>query len=573
MLSVFAHPPFLVVDVALATSSACEDCLTLKPFATAVSEGWLDWREMTAIASSAPAIAAPPGPETSHWINRFAHFTDSTPDVRRDDETAPVAVRRHTYGTDLPAQPFPDPHWVATSEDCATLLSWPSDWATRDDWRAIDALTGRSTWPGMQPMATVYSGHQFGVWAGQLGDGRALLLGEWQADAASPSFELQLKGAGSTPYSRMGDGRAVLRSSIREFLCSEAMHALGVPTTRALAVAGSALPVRRETMETGAVVTRVAPSFLRFGHFEHFAHSNQHDALRRLVDFTIATYFPQVRDGADGLDPLHAWLAEVVRRTAAMVAHWQAVGFAHGVMNTDNMSILGLTIDYGPFGFLDGFDPGHICNHSDTQGRYAFARQPNVAWWNLHALGHALRPLCADPDTTLPAVLDRFGDIFTEAYSEHMRAKLGLELAEDGDKALLDDLLGLMAGERVDHTIAFRALGEFDRGTGATPPALRDLFITRSDADAWGERYLRRLGSETRSDADRRAAMNRANPKYILRNHLAQRAIAQASEGNFAEVRALHELLRHPYDEQPDQAHYAALPPDWAQHIEVSCSS
>ena len=528
---------------------------------------------MTDLVSTAPDVSAPVGPDSTHWINRLARFTQEEPDVRRDGETALVGVRRHTYGTDLPAQPFPEPHWVATSADCAALLSWPDDWAQRDDWRAVDVLTGRATWPGLQPMATVYSGHQFGVWAGQLGDGRALLLGEWQAVAGGASLELQLKGAGRTPYSRMGDGRAVLRSSIREFLCSEAMHALGVPTTRALAVAGSALPVRRESVETGAVVTRVAPSFLRFGHFEHFAHSNQHDALRRLVDFTIATQFPDLVDGKAGLDPLHAWLAEVVRRTAAMVAHWQAVGFAHGVMNTDNMSILGLTIDYGPFGFLDGFDPGHVCNHSDTGGRYAFARQPNVAWWNLHALGHALRPLCADPDTSLPAVLDAFGDLFTEAYSERMRAKLGLELAEDDDKALLDDLLGLMAGERVDHTIAFRALAAFDRGAGAAPSEFRDHFIARDQADAWGARYLRRLESEQRSDAERHAAMNRANPKYILRNHLAQHAIERADAGDFNEVRVLHELLRRPYDEQPDQARYAALPPDWARHIEVSCSS
>ncbi len=528
---------------------------------------------MTATAPSELAPAAPAGPDPARWINRFAHFTRDVPDVRRDDESPPVPMRRHTYGTDLPAQPFPDPHWVATSADCAALLAWPADWATRADWRSIDVLTGRASWPGLQPMATVYSGHQFGVWAGQLGDGRALLLGEWQASVEAASFELQLKGAGRTPYSRMGDGRAVLRSSIREFLCSEAMHALGVPTTRALAVAGSALPVRREAMETGAVVTRVAPSFLRFGHFEHFAHSNQPDALRRLVDFTIAAQFAELQDGRDGLDPLHAWLAEVVRRTAAMVAHWQAVGFAHGVMNTDNMSILGLTIDYGPFGFLDGFDPGHICNHSDTGGRYAFARQPNVAWWNLHALGHALKPLCADPDATLPPVLDTFGDLFTEAYSDRMRAKLGLATAEDGDKALLDDLLALMAGERVDHTIAWRALAAFDRGAGATPSAWRDHFMDRAAADAWGERYLRRLESEPRSDAERRAAMDAANPKYVLRNHLAQHAIEQAVAGDFGEVRALHELLRRPYDEQPDNARYAALPPDWARGIEVSCSS
>ena len=524
---------------------------------------------MTAIVSADPATAAPTGPAPAHWINRFARFTQGA--------AAPAAVavpgRRHTFGTDLPAQAFPEPHWVATSADCGDLLGWPADWATRTDWRAIDVLTGRATWPGLQTMATVYSGHQFGVWAGQLGDGRALLLGEWQADAASPSFELQLKGAGRTPYSRMGDGRAVLRSSIREFLCSEAMHALGVPTTRALAVAGAALPVMRESMETGAVVTRVAPSFLRFGHFEHFAHTNQIDALQRLVDFTIATQFPELVDGRDGLDPLHAWLAEVVRRTATMVAHWQAVGFAHGVMNTDNMSILGLTIDYGPFGFLDGYDPGHICNHSDTGGRYAFARQPNVAWWNLHALGHALRPLCADPDTTLPTVLDTFGAHFTEAYSGHMRAKLGLELALDDDKPLLDDLLALMAGERVDHTITWRSLAAFDRGSGATPAAFRDNFMARDAADTWGERYLGRLAAEARTDAVRQASMNRSNPKFVLRNHLAQAAIDQAVAGDFSEMRALHQVLRLPFDEQPQAARYAALPPDWAQHIEVSCSS
>ena len=263
----------------------------------------------------------------------------------------------------------------------------------------------------------------------------------------------------------------------------------------------------------------------------------------------------------------------MVRRTAATVAHWQAVGFAHGVMNTDNMSILGLTIDYGPFGFLDGYDPGHICNHSDSGGRYAFGRQPNVAWWNLHALGHALRPLCDDPDTSLPAVLDTFGDHFVTAYSDRMRAKLGLEQAADGDKALLDDLLGLLAGEQVDHTMALRALAEFDRGHGATPSALRDLFIQRENADAWGERYLRRLQAETRTDAGRRAAMNRVNPKYILRNHLAQEAIQRATHGDFAEVHALHALLRRPYDDQPENARYAAPPPDWARHIEVSCSS
>jgi len=551
-------------------------------------------------SAEAPRTGAGGGPAASHWINRFARFTDAVADVRTDGTTAPVEVapgaapaaapsspaaaarpRRHAFGTELPAQPFPEPHWVATSAGCAALLGLPADWAVRADWHALDVFTGRATWPGMRPLATVYSGHQFGVWAGQLGDGRALMLGEWRVDgghaAPGASFEIQLKGAGRTPYSRMGDGRAVLRSSIREFLCSEAMHALGIPTTRALCVAGSGLPVMRETVETGAIVTRVAPSFLRFGHFEHFAHSDQHAALRRLFDFTLANWFPELQEGAelDGrrLDPLHAWLAEVVRRTARMVAQWQAVGFAHGVMNTDNMSILGLTIDYGPFGFLDGFDPGHICNHSDTQGRYAFGRQPNVAWWNLHALAWALRPLVDDPDASLPPLLDRFVDDFTQCLADAMRAKFGLAEDEPEDKTLVDDFLALLAQERVDMTIAFRALAAFDRGRGATPPAVRDLFIDRAAADAWGARYLRRLEREPRAEAERQAAMQRVNPKYVLRNHLAQEAIERARAGDFAEVRRLHEVLRRPFDEQPEHARYADHPPDWARHIEVSCSS
>ena len=251
----------------------------------------------------------------------------------------------------------------------------------------------------MDPLASVYSGHQFGVWAGQLGDGRALWLGE--VDTAAGPLEIQLKGAGLTPYSRMGDGRAVLRSSIREFLCSEAMHALGMPTTRALCVTGSALPVRREEIETAAVLTRVAPSFIRFGHFEHFASQERDAELRRLADFVIEHHYPACREAAN---PYAALLAAVAARTATLMAQWQAVGFCHGVMNTDNMSILGLTIDYGPFGFLDAFDPGHICNHSDHEGRYAWARQPNVALWNLHALAQALLPLIGDTDAALAAL-------------------------------------------------------------------------------------------------------------------------------------------------------------------------
>jgi uncharacterized protein YdiU (UPF0061 family) len=512
----------------------------------------------------------PHPPEAARWTNRYARLAESDP--------APGA-----FGTFLPAQPFPDPHWIATSADCAALLGLPDDWATRDEAAALAAFTGQAPWPGMQPLATVYSGHQFGVWAGQLGDGRALMLGELDVPAGpgrahAARWEVQIKGAGRTPYSRMGDGRAVLRSSIREFLCSEAMAALGVPTTRALCVAGSAMPVRRETVETAAIVTRVAPSFLRFGHFEHYAHHGQPERLRTLVDFTIREWFPECLDPAASGDPalrtpLHAWLAKVVRRTAGTLAHWMAVGFEHGVMNTDNLSILGLTIDYGPFGFLDAYDPGWICNHSDAQGRYAFGRQPNVAWWNLHALGYALRGLFEHPDDELPPLLDRFGDLYTQAYAERMRAKLGLATAEAEDAVLLDDFLRLLAAGRVDHTIAWRRLSACARDADALPATVRDLFIEPQGIAAWGGRYLGRLRREPRGDVERRAAMDAVNPKYILRNHLAQQAIDAAQQGDFGEVRRLHELLRHPFDEQPGLERYADFPPDWAQHLEVSCSS
>ena len=469
---------------------------------------------------------------------------------------------------------MPQPHWVATSPDCAALLGWPTDWTQRAD--ALDVFSGNATWPGMQPLASVYSGHQFGVWAGQLGDGRALLLGE--VDALAGPLELQLKGAGQTPYSRMGDGRAVLRSSIREFLCSEAMDALGVPTTRALCITGSAMPVRREQIETAAVVTRVATSFIRFGHFEHFAHHDQPERLRRLADFVIERLYPEC---AGARQPYLALLGAVTRRTAELMAQWQSVGFCHGVMNTDNMSILGLTIDYGPFGFLDAFDPGHVCNHSDHQGRYAWARQPNVAFWNLHALAQALLPLIADSDASDAALeeLEAYKDVFAQAMLSRWRAKLGLSVAEDGDRELIDELLRRMASDHSDFTVTFRRLCAFDSAPGALNSPMRDLFIDRAAFDAWGQRYAERLAREGSADAERALRMLAANPKYVLRNHLAEVAIRAAQQGSFDEIERLLKVLRRPFDEHvagvaPEQAEvYAGFPPEWAQSIEVSCSS
>jgi uncharacterized protein YdiU (UPF0061 family) len=373
----------------------------------------------------------------------------------------------------------------------------------------------------------------------------------------------------------MGDGRAVLRSSIREFLCSEAMHHLGIPTTRALAVIGSPHPVVRETVESAAVVTRVAPSFLRFGHFEHFAHTAADaTALRKLVDAVIERYFPQCRDAPQ---PLFAWLSEVARRTARLMAQWQAVGFCHGVMNTDNLSILGLTIDYGPFGFLDGFDPGHICNHSDHQGRYAYARQPGIAWWNLHALAQAIVPLLdSAPEESAEALADAiepFKETFGASIQRALRAKLGLSEERGDDMALIDDLLRLMAQERTDYTIAMRRLGEFSSADGAANERVRDLFIDRAAFDAWAARYAQRLRAEGSVDAERRARMNRTNPKFVLRNHLAESAIRRAAEGDFAEVARLAKVLQRPFDEQPEHEADAGFPPDWAAGLSVSCSS
>lgn len=503
----------------------------------------------------------PPGPAGS------AQAPDAPIDgLRWTHRFAGLGERFHTR---LPSTPLPDPHWVATSDSAAAALGWPADW-----WRhpqSLAAFSGGTPWRGMQPLASVYSGHQFGVWAGQLGDGRAILLGE--VDTPSGPMEIQLKGSGLTPYSRMGDGRAVLRSSIREFLCSEAMFHLGIPTTRALAITGSALPVRRETVETAAVVTRLSPSFIRFGHFEHFCHHDQHAELRQLADFVIRHHYPECLDAPQ---PYVALLEAVTRRTARLLADWQAVGFAHGVMNTDNMSILGLTIDYGPFGFLDAFDPGFICNHSDTQGRYAYARQPNVALWNLHALAQALLPLVGEGEEASDLLLEALEPYRTEfpaALEARMRAKLGLATEQPADRELIDGLLKLMAADRVDFTIAFRRLADFGSAAGADNAAVRDLFLDRASFDAWAGRYQARLQAENSLDAERAVRMKRVNPKFVLRNHLAEVAIRQAGQGDFSEVQRLLKVLERPYDEQPEHSADAGFPPDWAQHIEVSCSS
>ncbi|MFM8464314.1 MAG: protein adenylyltransferase SelO, partial [Burkholderiaceae bacterium] len=318
-----------------------------------------------------------------------------------------------------------------------------------------EVFSGNAVMPGSMPLSAVYSGHQFGVWAGQLGDGRAMLLGE-APSVGSPTggMELQLKGAGKTPYSRMGDGRAVLRSSIREFLCSEAIAALGIPGTRALCVVGSDQPVIRETVETAAVVTRMSSNFVRFGSFEHWFWNERHDELKILADYVIALSYPHL---ADHPQPYHALLSEVTKRSAELVAHWQAVGFMHGVLNTDNMSIMGETLDYGPFGFMEAFNPRHICNNSDHLGRYAYQMQPRIVEWNCYALSQALLPLIGDVDTVKDA-LTVFQPTYDKKIAALWRTKLGLVTEQADDDALVRELLTVMAAGRVDFPVFFRRL-------------------------------------------------------------------------------------------------------------------
>ena len=486
----------------------------------------------------------------------------------------------HQLGPDffspLAPQPLGAPYWVGRSEAVADVLGLDRSHLQSDT--VLQALAGNLPISGTKPLASVYSGHQFGNWAGQLGDGRAILLGE------ANGLEVQLKGSGLTPYSRMGDGRAVLRSSIREFLCSEAMHGLGIPTTRALCVTGSDDEVWRETPETSAVVTRVATSFIRFGHFEHFAARNQSAQLRALADYCLARYYPACHTTPGSSGNAYAGMLQcVAKRTAVMVAHWQAVGFCHGVMNTDNMSILGLTMDYGPFQFLDAYDPGHICNRTDHGGRYAFGRQPAIAHWNLYALAQALMPLIEDQQLALDA-LASFKTTFEQQSHQLMCAKLGLldVLADTTatpatephaqtlqDQALLSKLLALMAKDRVDYTIFWRRLSQC-RATG-DHSTVRDLFLDRPAFDSWMLQYSERVAHINQGLSAN--LMLKINPKYVLRNYLGEIAIQAAKLKNFAVVADLLGILERPCDEHPESEAWAGFPPDWAANIVISCSS
>lgn len=444
--------------------------------------------------------------------------------------------------------------------------------AAADDSNVLATLAGNQAIPGHPWIASVYAGHQFGAFVPQLGDGRAMLLGQLR-NASGELWELQLKGSGRTPFSRFADGRAVLRSSIREYLCSEAMHALGIPTTRALSLVASPDPVQRESLETAAVVCRAAPSFVRIGHFEFFYYQQRHEFLRPLADHVIEDHYPHL---ADFPNRYAAWLSEVVDRTAVLISQWQSVGFCHGVMNTDNFSVLGLTIDYGPFGFMDGFKSAHICNHSDEAGRYAYDQQPRVAYWNCSKLLQACLPLLDDDPkeavAIAEAILGRFPERYADAILKAWSSKLGFREVREGDRDLANQFLNILDRGNNDMTRCFRGLGEI-RSNQDQQAAVRDEITDVEAFDAWLRNYCERLRSEGRDDAERRATMNRVNPKYILRNHLLQTAIEQSEAGDDSELDRLFQIMNAPYEEQPECEAYAAAAPSWSAGLSVSCSS
>ena len=533
----------------------------------------------------------PTNPLTSlRFDNRFTRLLPGDPLA----ENSRRQVFNACYSRVVPVRPVA-PQLVAYSPETAALIDLDAAACASPLFTRV--FSGDLVLPGMDPHAACYGGHQFGNWAGQLGDGRAINLGE-AVNRRGEHWTLQLKGAGPTPYSRRADGLAVMRSSLREFLCSEAMHHLGVPTTRALSLILTGEMVERDMFydgrveeEPGAVVCRVAPSFLRFGNYELFAARGELEVLRRLADFTIRTLFPHLGEPSPAV--YGQWFAEVCRTTAELMVHWLRVGFVHGVMNTDNLSILGLTIDYGPYGWLEDYDPLWTPNTTDAEGRrYCYGRQPTIAHWNLAQLANALHPLMGDPAPLEQALTD-YSRRFEEGWQAAMAAKLGLKaFAADTDTALVQDMLGLLAEVETDMTLFYRHLAEIPAGTADDRPATETLAaplmvaLYRPDQataaylehlGSWLDRYRARLRHDGLDDRERQQRMDAVNPKYVLRNYLAQLAIDDIAAGNFSLTRELLDVLRHPYDEQPGRERFAEKRPEWARHRPgcsmLSCSS
>lgn len=478
------------------------------------------------------------------------------------------------------------PKMLAWSDEMRQALDLSEQELLSPEW--VNVLAGNALLPGMQPYAMCYGGHQFGHWAGQLGDGRAISLGE-VVNSQAQRWELQLKGAGVTPYSRMADGRAVLRSSLREFLCSEAMHHLGIPTTRALSLVQTGDFVIRDMFyngnpqaEKGAIVCRVSPSFIRFGNFEIFAMREDPATLQKLVDFTISRDFPELADYPEE-ERLAEWFAIVCSRTAHLVAQWMRVGFVHGVMNTDNMSILGLTIDYGPYGWIDNFDPAWTPNTTDAAGRrYCFGRQPDIARWNLERLAQALYTLKPEREIYDEGLM-LYDQTYNRQWAGILAAKFGLGTWRDDYEPLVNEVFDLMVHAEVDMTEFFRQLAEIDM-TAPKLEILRSAFYSEAlwqtfkpRFELWLQQYASLLQQSGLDNASRRQAMNRVNPRYVLRNYLAQQAIDLANQGDTSMIEELLQVLRKPYEVQAGKEHLAALRPDWARQKAgcsmLSCSS
>ncbi|MCP5162958.1 MAG: YdiU family protein [Hahellaceae bacterium] len=491
-----------------------------------------------------------------HSSNRAIHFDNQF-----------LSLPEHFY-TRLNPQGLTTPVFASVNHKLAAELGLPDDLDQNANF--LKAMSGNALLEGSEPIAMKYTGHQFGYYNPDLGDGRGLLLGE-QIDRQGRRWDWHLKGAGLTPYSRQGDGRAVLRSSIREYLCGEAMHHLGIASTRALCVVASREKVYREKPETGAMLLRIASTHIRFGHFEYCYYRKDEAGLRHLADHVILTHFPQWQDLPDKYERL---LRNAIQRTATMIAKWQAVGFCHGVMNTDNMSILGDTFDFGPFAFLDDFQANYICNRTDTGGRYAFNNQPNIGLWNCQCLAQAMLPLLgthSDGEQIAIRLLKEYEPAFQMAIVKAFRAKLGLQSEQENDHQLIQSLLNLMHANKVDYTRFFRNLCEFH--STQEHGDLRDHFVDREAFDIWSQQYGQRLANEPIDRPTRESMMLQSNPKFILRNYLAQRAIERAEKGDFSEIGRLLTLLQAPFDEHEGFAAYTASPPDDSKGIALSCSS